>query len=140
MSFEITTKIEAPTATVWDVLVDVATWPEWTRSMERVTRLESGTFTIGSQARIKQPRLRPMTWTVTELTPHASFTWEARSPGLVLRAGHVLQPLGAKVTEVRLVIEQRGVAAWLAQPFTSQLARRYVAMEANGLKARAEAM
>lgn len=104
-----------------------------------MTRIDSGDFKVGSHARVKQPRLLPMKWTVTELTPGTSFTWEATSPGLMLRAGHELRTLGDELTEVRLVIEQSGITAWLTQPLTFKLARRYVAMESNGLKSRAEA-
>jgi hypothetical protein len=108
--------------------------------VERVTRIDDGEFKVGSKARIKQPRLLPVTWIVTELTPVSSFTWEARSPGLVPRAGHELRPLDDVETEVRLTIEQAGVAAWLARSFTSTLARRYVQMEAQGLKTRVEVL
>jgi len=140
MSLEVITRVRAPAATIWDVLMDVGRWPEWNPSVERVARSADGEFKVGSEARIKQPRLLPMTWIVTELTPISSFAWEARSPGLVLRAGHELRPIDDVETEVRLTIEQAGVAAWLTRPFTSTLARRYVHMEAQGLKARAEVL
>jgi Polyketide cyclase / dehydrase and lipid transport len=76
MGFKVSITISASHERVWEVLTDVERWPEWSPSMTKVTRFDSGPFMMGSQARIKQPRLSPMVWTVTEMTPGWSFVWE----------------------------------------------------------------
>lgn len=139
MGIEITTNINAAPEVVWAVLTDVERWPEWSPSMTKVTRLDSGPFEEGSQTRIKQPRLRTMVWTVTEMTPGRSFVWEAKGPGLTLVAGHHLTNEEGGVVQVTLTVEQRGVVGRLLEPLTSRSAKRYVHMEAEGLKRQSEA-
>ena len=139
MGFEITTNIKTSPEVVWAVLTDVERWPEWSPSMTRVTRLASGPFVEGSQARIKQARLPTMVWTVTELTPGRSFVWEAKRPGLTLVAGHRLTNEEDGVVQVTLAVEQRGAVGRLLEPLTSRSAKRYLQMEADGLKRQSEA-
>ena len=139
MGFEITTNIEALPEAVWAVLTDVERWPEWSPSMTKVTRLDSGPFVEGSQARIKQARLPTMVWTVTELTPGRSFVWEAKRPGLTLVAGHRLTNGDDGAVKVTLTVEQRGALGRLLEPLTSRSAKRYLQMEADGLKRQSEA-
>jgi polyketide cyclase/dehydrase/lipid transport protein len=100
--------ITASEERVWAALTDVENWPEWTSSMTSVTRIDGGVFCVGSQARIKQPRLGTMTWTVTELTPRQSFVWEAKRPGLTLVAGHYISSAGAETVNLKLTVEQKG--------------------------------
>jgi hypothetical protein len=139
MGFEISITISSSDERVWGVLTDVERWPEWSPSMTKVTRLDSGPFVMGSQARIKQPRLSPMIWTVTEMTPGWSFVWETKRPGLTLVAGHRLVSEGDGAVKVVLAVEQRGALGRILSPLTSRFARRNVQMEAEGLKQRSEA-
>jgi uncharacterized protein YndB with AHSA1/START domain len=138
MGFEISTSINASEETVWEVLTDVERWPEWTSSMTKVTRLERGPFIVGSEARIKQPRMPAMKWTVTDVNPGKSFVWEAKRPGLTLVAGHSLTSEEDGVVKVVLAVEQGGVVGRILQPLTSGFARRNVQSEAEGIKRRAE--
>jgi uncharacterized protein YndB with AHSA1/START domain len=138
MGYEISTQISSSPERVWAVLIDVERWPEWTSSMTEVTRIDSGPFAVGSKARIKQPRLGAMVWTVTELTPEKSFVWEATRPGLTLVASHVLTNRTAGGVMVVLAVEQRGALGRLLEPLTVRSARKHVESEAKGLKQRSE--
>ena len=140
MGFEISTAISSSSERVWAVLTDVERWPEWTPSMTKITRLDSGPFAEGSRACIKQPKLPAMVWTVTELTPERLFVWEARRPGLTLVAGHRLTLEDGGTVKVVLAVEQRGALGRILEPLTSRSAKQHVTSEAEGLKRRSESV
>jgi hypothetical protein len=60
--FETTRHIDAPTRKVWEVLFDVARWPEWTPTVDSVERLDDGPVQVGSRARLRQPKLPQALW------------------------------------------------------------------------------
>ena len=130
-------RIDASPETVWDIVADVERWPEWTESMETVTRVDDGPLRDGSSARVKQPRLPAVVWHVTEVEPGRSFTWEARAPGMLSVASHRIETVDG-ATVVTLSIRQSGPLAFVAALTLGRLTRRYVAMEAEGLRRRAE--
>lgn len=131
-------EIAAPPSLVWDVFSDVEKWPAWTASITSVELLD-GELRVGARARIRQPKLPTTVWTVTELTPGASWTWEAKSPGARTVARHVVAPSGP-ITRVDQSIEQTGPLGRLFGRLYARLTRRYVAMEAAGLKSRCESV
>jgi uncharacterized membrane protein len=139
VSFSTTITINAPAQRVWQVLTDVERWPESTASMTRVQRLDNGPFRIGSSAKIEQPKLPTMTWTVTDLQPGRAFTWGAGSPGVKTLADHHVEPISDSATRVTLSVHEHGLLAPLVQLFYGGLTRRYVTMEAEGLKRVVEA-
>ncbi|MGD0852513.1 MAG: SRPBCC family protein [Acidimicrobiales bacterium] len=132
--------IEASPGVVWSVLTDVERWPEWTHSVTEVTRLDHGDFSVGSKARIKQPRLPSMVWTVTDLAADRSFEWAAKGFGFHLVAGHQISDVANGRTMAILSVHQRGTFGQLLEALSSRSARRHVQMEAAGLKARAESI
>lgn len=135
---ETSVEIAAPAATVWEVLTAVETWPRWTESVSSLELLDPGPLRVGSRARIRQPRLRPALWTVTDLTPGTAFTWTSRAPGILLTAVHELVPRSESVTTARFVLDQTGPLAGVLGAVTGSLSRRYASMEARGLEGRAE--
>lgn len=137
MRYETSVRIAAPARSVWDVLIDVERWPEWTESMSTVKRLEDGPFGVGGTARITQPKMRPALWTVTECDPGRSFTWASTSPGVRVVAGHQLEEQDG-VTTATLSVQMSGVLAGLAGVLVGSRVRGYVQMEAAGLRARSE--
>lgn len=122
---------------LWAVLADPGDWPRWTASMREVRLLDGG-LAPGSRVRIVQPRLPPMVWTVTELVPERELTWTASAAGVVTTGTHSLRPGPGGTTRLRLGLEQRGMLAPLVQALLERLSRRYVELEADGLRRAAE--
>ena len=133
MQHEVTTTIAAPADRVWAILSDVERWPTWTAS---VTSVElDGPLAAGAKAKIRQPKLPVTTWTVTEVVPGRSFTWESKAPGSHATGWHEVTPTGADTCQVRLAIEQAGPLGALVGLLYRGLTKRYVQMEADGLTA-----
>jgi uncharacterized membrane protein len=129
--------IDAAPEKVFAVLCDVERWPEWTPTMASVQRLDSGPFAIGSSARVRQPKLSPNVWRVTELQDGRNFTWTARSPGLRMTAGHLIASEGSG-SRVELTFKLSGWIAPLASRLYGELIEQYVATESQALKKHCE--
>ncbi|MCC6237829.1 MAG: SRPBCC family protein [Dehalococcoidia bacterium] len=129
--------IAAPPEVVWAVLADVERWHEWTASIESVQRLDAGPFGLGSRALVRQPRLRPATFEVTEFNPGRNFVWTTRSGGLDAVADHRVEavPGGTRATiSLRFTGALLLVFGW----WVRRLTERYFTMESEGLKRRSE--
>lgn len=138
MRFEDVTEIAADAERVWAVLIDVQRWPEWTTSVSRAERGEQGPFAVGATARLTQPKLRPAVWRVTELAAQREFVWVSETPGVRTTAEHRLLPLPDGRTRVELAMSQSGPLAGLIGWLYGGLLRRYLRLEAEGLKRRSE--
>jgi hypothetical protein len=77
-------------------------------------------------------------YAVTELEPGRSFTWVATGPGVRTTARHELEDLGAGGTRVTLAVEQAGPVGAVMGRFYRRLTDRYLAAEAEGIRARSE--
>lgn len=135
MRVEVTKAVPARTATVWEILVDVERWPQWTASMHRVA-LERP-LAVGTTVLIDQPRLPRVRWTVTEVDPGRSFTWRSTLPGSHTDATHRVTDAGDGTSVVTLTVEQGGPVGAVVGRLYRRLTRRYVQMEADGLAAEA---
>jgi uncharacterized membrane protein len=134
MQLEKTIEIWAPRAKVWATLMDVQNWPMWTKSMNKVERLDDAPFGVGSQVRISQPKLLALVWRVTEFEPGSHFTWQSSARGVTTLASHRVTPAGDGRTTVTLAIKQSGTVAWLVGFLRGRMPERYLDMEAEGLK------
>lgn len=137
MEQSVTVDIAASAERVWQVLSDVEYWSEWTASVRWVRRLDEGPLRVGSKAKISQPRIPTVDWTVTELEPGRGFTWVSVAPGARTTARHRIEPQagGARVT---LSVEQSGPLGALVGRLYARLTDRYLALESAGLKQRSE--
>ena len=138
MRYVTTVDIDAPAERVWGILSDVERWPEWTASMTRVELLDGGELAVGGRARIKQPAFPRLIWRVTQLQPGRSFSWTAKSAGMTTIAAHDLRQRDDAAVNVTVSIEQTGLFSRLVGMVFGGRTRRYLDMEANGLKRRSE--
>ncbi len=137
MVFELSVDVDAVPERVWAVMMEVERWCEWTPSVRRIDRLEPGELAPGTAVRIRQPRLPPAVWRVTEFVPGERFTWSNRIPGLTSSASHRVERRG-NGSRVTLAVEHSGALARLVRDWISRVTRRYVVLEASGLKTRCE--
>ena len=132
--------IDAPLEVVWAVYTDIERWPEWTASVTSAHLDPADPLGLGTRASIKQPRLPLVVWTVTVLEPNRSWTWQNRTPGTITLAHHRLAAGPDGRTHVDLSIDQRGVVGRPIGWLLKRLSRRYLRLEAEGLRRRSEAI
>jgi uncharacterized membrane protein len=129
--------IKASRDRVLAVLCDVERWPEWTSTVTSVRRIDDGPFAVGSRAQMRQPKLLPAVWQVTQFDGKSSFAWATRSPGVRIEAGHLVEPNGAG-SKVTLSLHFSGLLGPLVARVYRKLNQRYLATEAEGLRKRCE--
>jgi len=135
--FSISVQIDAPPGQVWAVMSDVERWHEWTPTITSARRTNAGPFRIGARARVHQPKLPPADWMVTALEDGREFVWESRAPGVRVLGRHRVDPAGSG-SRVTLSIQYSGPIGNLLGRMIAGINRRYIALEADGLKRRAE--
>lgn len=136
--YSISVQIAAPADRVWSVMSDIERWHEWTPSIRSVRRTNAGPFRIGARARVWQPKLPPADWIVTALQEGRGFDWESRAPGIRVLGRHWVEPTSAG-SRVTLSIQYSGIFGNILGRVLASINRRYIALEADGLKRRAEA-
>ena len=138
MITESSVEIAAPASLVWDVFSDVERWPEWTASVTRLVALDGPGLAVGKRFEIKQPRMPKLVWEVTEVHPGAGWTWVQRSPGGSTVARHDVVAQAGGHTLVRQQLDQRGAVGALVGRLMHGTTKRYLELEAQGLRARSE--
>ena len=139
MDFQISIDIAAPPEIVWSVMEDAEHWHEWTPSVRSIRFLDPKPVRVGTRALIRQPRFPPAVWTMTELDPGRSFVWKSGAPGMRVFGHHSVDPMpgGSRAT---LRLYYQGALGGLFARMTRRITNRYLGYEANGLKARSEAI
>ncbi len=140
MRYEQTTSAAATVAQAWTALADVTAFPKWTKSMTEVRALDGAPLRTGNRYRIRQPGLPVIVWRATEVREGESFVWEARSPGVRTVAFHRLAANPDGTTQITIGLDQTGALAGLVGALIGGRTRRYLAMEAAGLKAASESV
>ena len=131
-------EIDAPPQLVWDVFSDVEHWPDWTASVTSLVGLDGPALAVGKRFAIRQPGMSKLAWQVTEIDPGSSWTWVQRSPGALVTARHYVNAQPGGRTLVRQQLDQRGPLGALVGKLMAKKTKRFLALEAQGLKARSE--
>ncbi|WP_052668609.1 SRPBCC family protein [Nitriliruptor alkaliphilus] len=105
-----TTTLDATIDQAWALTLDIEALPSVTPTVTAVERLETGPVTVGSRARLSQPGLRPLVWTVEEVEAPHRFAWSTRLLGVRMVGVHELASLdeGSCQLTLRLQLEGRG--------------------------------
>jgi uncharacterized protein YndB with AHSA1/START domain len=138
MQFNDDVLINASIDRVWAVYTDVEHWPEWTASVRETRYTDGDTLAVGARVLIDQPKLPTATWEVSSVDTGRSWTWIASGPGVRTTAVHTLEAAGNDKTRVQQTLVQSGPLGSIIGRVYSKLTRRYLAMEASGLKQRCE--
>lgn len=129
--------IAAPPQQVWRVMSDVENWHTWTESIRKVKLLDQGPLGLGKKARVYQPNLAPAVWRVTDWKEGRGFTWVSSNPGVHVTADHVIKPVD-EGSEVTLSIKYDGIFGGVVRFLTARITKRYIDLEAAGLKKHSE--
>lgn len=137
MRIENSIDIAAPIDRVWDLTLDVESWPDHSPTFTSIERLDDRPIAVGSKARIKQPAQRAKVWTVTELEDQKRFAWATRSMGTVMTGSHHLAER-EDGTMHTLAVDIEGPLAPVIGLLIRRPIRNAIAKENQGFKAAAE--
>jgi uncharacterized membrane protein len=140
VNFEIAVEVAAPADLIWALMIEIERWPEWTASIKRVQYLDAGPLGLGIRVRLHQPLLPPAIWRVTQFVPGSGFVWESQTAGTSTIGEHWITAKPDSQSTVVLKLRQTGPLVAILRPFMSKLIRRYIDMEAQGLKQHSEAL
>jgi uncharacterized membrane protein len=135
--FEKTIEIQAPPERVWAVMRDVERWAEWTASISSIKIVGAAPLGVGSFLLIRQPKLIPAKWRVTQWEEGKGFVSINATPGLSVTAKHWIEPTNSG-SHVMLSIQFEGLLAPLVAGIFANLNERYLTLESQGLKRRSE--
>jgi hypothetical protein len=136
--FRYAVEIRVSPARIWQVLLDVEHWPEWTTSVTRVQRMDIGPLTLGSRTRIWQPLIMPAVWCVTSLDQRSyNFTLSTHTFGVKMIARHQIIPVKSH-SRVVLTLSYAGPFGTVLARLYRNLTWDYLSREGNGLRQRCE--
>lgn len=138
MRFEQSIEVDAPPQRVWDVLTDIDAWPRRIETVEEVELLTPPPIAIGSQVRLKQPKLGEGTWEVTAWDAPSSFEWRQKASGVASVAGHRVDELPGGRSRLSLTLEMSGLLVPIFGRMFKGLTNDYMSREAAGIKRAAE--
>lgn len=122
-----------PVDRLWSVVNDVTAWPRHLTTFISVERAGGPEpIGVGSRFDVRQPGLPAATYEVTEWTSDTSFTWVARSPGIVTTASHIVTEV-EHGSRIELTIAWTGPLAGLVRLVLGPRTRRMIELEATTL-------
>ncbi|BEP16458.1 hypothetical protein acdb102_47690 [Acidothermaceae bacterium B102] len=124
VSYELTTEIDAPAATVVEILHNMKGWVDWTRTVVEATPLGDGVVRPGARVRVRQPKVPTSVWTVDRVDP-TTFEWNNLRLGLSTVATHTFAdtPTGCSLT---VTIRQSGPFAGIVGLLYGGTIRRFL--------------
>ncbi|MEM7535486.1 MAG: SRPBCC domain-containing protein [Chloroflexota bacterium] len=136
-SFSASTTINATPETIWAILTDGPSYPEWDPGMIKLEGTVAAGEKIVAHAKISPDRTFPVT--VSNFVPNETMTWSSAMPlGLFSGARtFTLTPKGEGITEVSVREEFKGLLLPLIGRTIPDLTESFEAFVA-GLKSRAE--
>ena len=138
LTYTSSTSIDAPAEAIWLVLSDVVRWPKWLPTVSQVEPLDGNSLRLGARFVVHQPKLRPATWTVTEIAEPGRFVWVARSPGLHMVADHTVTQDSPVASRVVLRFSFGGLLGGIIGRMFGSVTQSYLAQEGASLKERVE--
>jgi uncharacterized membrane protein len=138
MRFEESIDIDAQQERVWEVLSDLEAWPRRIETVDVVELLTPAPMSKGSRVRLKQPKLPEGTWDITVWDAPSYFEWRQKSGGITSVAGHRVEMLEEGRSRLTLSLDMRGPLILVVGLFYRGLTKRYMTMEAQGMKRAAE--
>lgn len=137
MRFEESIDIDAHQQRVWDVLSDLEAWPRRIETVDAVELLTPAPVAEGSRILLKQPKLPEGTWDITVWDAPSYFELRQKSGGVTSVAGHRVEGLEQGRSRLILNLDMRGLLIPVVALF-SGLTKRYMSIEAQGMKLAAE--
>lgn len=120
--------------------MDVTAWPQHLSTFTSVVLSpdSAARWGVGARFDVRQPGLQPATYEVTDWRPRSSFTWVARSRGIVTTATHSVTALEAG-SRIDLDLQWRGPLALLVRVMLGRRVAAMVELEASTFARLAEA-
>jgi len=66
---------------IFKVLTDIKNWNQWTKSIIGIAFVDTDEFKTGVKIKVRQPKLLPAVWTITEISKNKSLSWEKNPLG-----------------------------------------------------------
>lgn len=121
-AYEHSTDTSAPAGVVWELYRDVAGWPTWNKSVQRLEL--DGDFAAGTTGRLTPPGAGPLPFRIVAAQEQAGYTSETDiADTVMLRTTGALAPLPGGGTRITVRSELVGPAApYFAESFGPALA------------------
>jgi len=136
--FEESIDVEAGQQRVWDVLSDIEGRPSHIETVDVVELRTPGPVAEGSRVRLKQPKLPEGEWEITVWDPPSYFEFRQKSGGVTNVAGHRVEALAEARSRLTLSLDMQGLLVPVVALFYKDLTKRYMTIEAQGMKSAAE--
>lgn len=137
MRIEHSIDIAAPIAAVWQLTIDVESWPSITPTITSVEPVDGDPLSVGSRVRLKQPGQPERVWTVTELESEQRFAWSTRAIGTTMTASHELVESSSGTTNT-LTVDIEGPLSSIVGAVLRGPISKAIAAENQGFKTAAE--
>jgi hypothetical protein len=108
-----TIDIQAAPDRIWTALRDIEHWSEWTPTIISIRPLDPGPLAVGNRAVIRQSKLLPAQWQITEVEEGRGFSWITRGPGVFVTARHSIED-AATVAASRFRLTSQALSARLS--------------------------